>query len=313
MTGAGRKASPLQNEVSAQPRAFLCLCVTAGESGCVRRSHPRLQTVSHNSPELRKSFRKSQNEPTVIRNLWIQKHTFRGSEFKRQGISNVKELTSAITPESPRAASGAGTGTGGVGLGTRLGVALYKEGASRAGPWAPLPAGPQLLTARPRRGCSRTLVVLMNPSDGSSPSSPPCRLLRTVKRLSKGQEQAGDRASIPSLCPTGLPMPFLFPVNTEPAGSGNMPHRGRGEATGEPPGFLAPAAKRAKGRGPRAARHTLGAAGKRHVTGRIAHWARRSLGQPAKDATKAFKPVWGNRCSKDHGDVADLGQGQLNY
>lgn len=51
--------------------------------------------------------------------------------------------------------------------------------------------------------------------------------LRAAKQLSKGKEQAGDRASapIPSLSPMGLATSFLVLVDTEPAGSGNEPHR----------------------------------------------------------------------------------------
>lgn len=74
-------------------------------------------------------------------------------------MKNVKELTSATALESPPSLWRGGEGRGGVGA--RLGVVLYKEGASRASLWArrqtlaPQPRAPQVQAPQ---GPARTLL-----------------------------------------------------------------------------------------------------------------------------------------------------------
>lgn len=188
-----------------------------------------------------------------------------------------------------------------------MGVVLYKEGASRASLWArrqtpaprprapaPRPAGPGSSGPGPDSVAHAPDWFSRSPRTGPRvfPIAQVRKLgLGAAKRLLKGKEQAGDRASAqtPGASPTGLPVALSLPVSTDPAGRGNAPHRAgrncrlvpaalsatvsaaRGVPGARPPTITpsppGPGHRTSKGRRPRAARHTLGATGTCCVTG----------------------------------------------
>lgn len=124
-----------------------------------------------------------------------------------------------------------------------MGVVLYKEGASRASLWArrqtpaprprapaPRPAGPGSSGPGPDSVAHAPDWFSRTPRTGPRvfPTAQVRKLgLGAAKRLLKGKEQAGDRASAqtPGASPTGLPVALSLPVSTDPAGRGNAPHR----------------------------------------------------------------------------------------